>query len=154
MTDDAHLCFICVDGDVVKRRDVFACRVFCGKEKCIFFFFFFRTALWGDPFMKLYNYLLMQPSLNRNIYEAIITQCREIKHKTGPLRAPCLLKNTRYSWVFGLPLSSVVKLMSVVGVELVLGGLCTDSGGLRSYWVSGSHGERGSRHAHLFELEG
>lgn len=26
-----HLCFICIDGDVMKRRDIFTTRVFCGK---------------------------------------------------------------------------------------------------------------------------
>lgn len=37
VTHWAHLCFICVDGDVVERGDVLACRVFYAKKKCIFF---------------------------------------------------------------------------------------------------------------------
>lgn len=59
---------------------------------------------------------------------------RENPHEnTSPFKELRLLKNTLYSWVFGLPLSSTVKLMFVVVVKLVLGGLCTDPGGLRSY---------------------
>lgn len=73
---------------------------------------------------------------------------RENPHEnTSPFKELRLLKNTLYSWVFGLPLSSTVKLMFVVVVKLILGGLCTDPGGLRSYWLTGSHWDRGSRHA-------
>lgn len=32
-TRDAHLCFICIDGYVMERGDVFALRVFYEKEE-------------------------------------------------------------------------------------------------------------------------
>lgn len=38
-------------------------------------------------------------------------------NQTSSFKEPCLLKNTLYSWVFGLPLSSTLKLMSAVGLN-------------------------------------
>lgn len=49
-----------------------------------------------------------------------LTMCTMQREKTSThtntkeKRGACLLKNTLYSWVFGLPRSSMVKLMSVV----------------------------------------
>lgn len=75
---------------------------------------------------------IAKKSMKQFIYCA---QCRNKKtpspHKNSPFKELRLLKNTLYSWVFGLPLSSVLKLMSVA-VKPVLSSPCTDSGGLRS----------------------
>lgn len=99
----------------------------------------------------IYYYMLCKQLLH---YTESMKELFPTNSQTSSFKELCLLKYTLYSWVFGLPFSSMVKLMSAVGLNPSKCGLFTNSAGLRSSRQTGSHVRQGSRHAHFLSLWG